>query len=61
VLVAQLGVDARDAIGLARARVDALDQLRELAVPPLALRRPTPPPGVEAGARHAEHLAQPGD
>ena len=61
VLVGQLELDPRRTVGLQRAVVDRHDQPRELLIAQLPQRRPAPPPGVEALARHAEHLAEPGD
>ena len=61
VLVGELELDPRCAVGLQRAVVDRHDQPRELVIAQLAQRRSASPPGVEALARHAEDRAEPGD
>jgi hypothetical protein len=61
VLVGELELDPRRPVRLQRAVVDRHDQPGELRIAQLPQARPTPTPGVEALARDAEHLAEPGD
>jgi hypothetical protein len=61
VLVRELELDARRAVGLERAVVDRHDQPGQLVIAQLAEARAAPAPRVEALACHAEHPAEPGD
>ncbi len=58
---AQLGLDARGAVGLARVAEGRFDHPLELAVSQGAPRRRAPAPGVIASRAHLEHGAEPGE